>query len=113
MLVLKCGAGIGAYYSQGRGVLRLNGSRSAAQKTLAFVKERLAQGEPWMIQRYVDVTYPLDVCPPWAPHALQPIDAHARFMVYATVDPSRIAADDRRVGQLQQRLEGQRQIGAY
>jgi hypothetical protein len=88
MLVLKCGAGIGAYYSQGRGVLRLNGSRSAAQKTLAFVKERLAQGEPWMIQRYVDVTYPLDVCPPWALHALQPIDAHARFMVYATVDPA-------------------------
>jgi len=37
---------------------------------------------------YVDVTYPLDVCPPWAPHALQPIDAHARFMVYATLDPT-------------------------
>lgn len=86
LLVLKCGSGSGAYYSQGRGVLRLNGSRSAAQKTLAFVKERLTQGEPWIVQRYVDVTYPIDVCLPWATHALHPIDAHARFMVYATFD---------------------------
>lgn len=86
LLVLKCGSGSGAYYSQGRGVLRLNGSRSAAQKTLAFVKERLAQGEPWIVQRYVDVTYPINVCPPWATYVLQPIDAHARFMVYATFD---------------------------
>lgn len=88
MLVLKCGAGSGAYYSQGRGVLRLNGSQSAAQKTLAFVQSRLAQGEPWIIQRYVDVTYPIEVSPPWAPHELQRINAHARFMVYATRDPT-------------------------
>ncbi|GIV82875.1 MAG: hypothetical protein KatS3mg051_2229 [Anaerolineae bacterium] len=86
LLVLKCGSGSGAYYSQGRGVLRLNGSRSAAQKTLAFVKERLAQGEPWIVQRYVDATYPVDVCLPWETHTLRPIDAHARFMVYATFD---------------------------
>lgn len=86
LLVLKCGSGSGAYYSQGRGVLRLNGSRSVAQKTLAFVKERLAQGEPWIVQRYVDATYPVDVCLPWATHTLQPIDAHARFMIYATFD---------------------------
>ncbi|MGB9751496.1 MAG: hypothetical protein C0183_03995 [Roseiflexus castenholzii] len=86
LLVLKCGSGSGAYYSQGRGVLRLNGSRSAARKTLAFVKERLAQGEPWIVQRYVDATYPVDVCLPWETHTLHPIDAHARFMVYATFD---------------------------
>lgn len=86
LLVLKCGSGSGAYYSQGRGVLRLNGSRSAAQKTLAFVKARLAQGEPWIIQRYVDATYRVDVCLPWSTHMLHPIDAHARFMVYATFD---------------------------
>lgn len=88
MLVFKCSSGSGAYYSQGRGVLRLNGSRRVAQKTLMFVRSRLAQGEPWIIQRYVDITYPVDVSPPWAPHALQHIDAHARFMVYATFDPT-------------------------
>ncbi len=85
-LVLKCGAGSGAYYSQGHGVLRVNGSRRAAQKTLDFVKERLAQGEPWIVQRYVHAVYPIDVCPPWATHDVQSVDAHARFMVYATFD---------------------------
>ncbi|MFQ3681831.1 hypothetical protein [Roseiflexus sp.] len=85
-LVLKCGAGSGAYYSHGRGVLRVNGSHRAAQKTLDFVKERLAQGEPWIVQRYVHTVYSIDICPPWATHDVQPVDAHARFMVYATFD---------------------------
>ncbi|MGQ9772063.1 hypothetical protein [Chloroflexus sp.] len=88
MLVFKCGTGSEAYHSQGRGVLRLNGSHSVAQKTLTFVRSRLMQGEPWIIQRYVDATYPVDVSPPWASRALQHIDAHARFMVYATFDPT-------------------------
>ncbi len=88
MLVLKCGAGSGLYYSQGRGVFRINGSRSAAQKTLAFVQSRIAQGEPWIIQRYVNVTYPVDVYAPWSPHPFERIDAHARLMVYATFDQS-------------------------
>ncbi|MEF3275082.1 MAG: hypothetical protein K6356_11915 [Chloroflexus sp.] len=85
-LVLKCGAGSGVYYSQGRGVLRINGSRRAAQKTLDFVKQRLAQGEPWIVQRYVDVVYPVTICPPWAPCTFHTVQAHARFMVYATFD---------------------------
>jgi hypothetical protein len=88
MLVLKCGAGSGLYYSQGRGVFRINGSRSAAQKTLAFVQSRIAQGEPWIVQRYVDVKYPIDVCAPWSPHLFEQINAHARFMVYAMFDQS-------------------------
>ncbi|MDN5270699.1 hypothetical protein QTO31_01800 [Chloroflexus sp. MS-CIW-1] len=88
MLVLKCGAGSGLYYSQGRGVFRVNGSRSAAQKTLAFVQSRIAQREPWIIQRYVNATYPVDVYAPWSPHTFERIDAHARFMVYATFDQS-------------------------
>ncbi len=86
LLVLKCGSGSGPYHSQGRGVLRLNGSRSAARKTLAFVRERLLQGEPWIVQRYVDATVSLDVSPPWAPLELRRIDAHARLMVYAAFD---------------------------
>ncbi|WP_298816499.1 hypothetical protein [Chloroflexus sp.] len=86
LLVLKCGAGNGAYYSQGRGVLRINGSHRAAQKTIAFVKERLAQGEPWIVQRYIDTVYFIDVCPPWDTHTLHRLNAHARFMVYATFD---------------------------
>lgn len=81
-LVLKCGGGVGAYYSQGRGVLRVTGSRAAARKVTDFVRGRLAQGEPWIAQRYVDVTYPVDLCPPWDLGARCRVDAHARLMVF-------------------------------
>jgi hypothetical protein len=85
-LVLKCGGGSGAYYSQGRGVMRLNGSHAVAQGVIAFVRERLALGEPWMLQQYVDVTYPVEIAPPWQPQQLERIDAHARLMVYGALD---------------------------
>lgn len=82
-LVIKCGAGTGDYHSKSKGVFRLSGSRAAAQKVIDLVKGRiLGHHEPWLLQKYVNQTYPIRVAFPASPEALLPIDAHARFMIY-------------------------------
>ena len=81
-LVVKCGAGTGEYYAQGKGVFRLTGSQSAAKKTLQFVQSRIQLGEPWIVQKYVNQTYPIPVSFPDNVEETVTIQAHARFMVY-------------------------------
>lgn len=82
-LVIKCGSGVGDYHSKSKGVFRLSGSRSAAQKVIDLVKGRiLRHQEPWLLQKYVNQTYPIRVAFPSCPEQLYAIDAHARFMIY-------------------------------
>jgi hypothetical protein len=82
-LVVKCGAGRGDYYSHGRGVFRIGGSRASARKVLEFVTDRtVLHEEPWLVQPYAAETYRLQLSFPEAVEDLRTVDAHARFMVF-------------------------------
>jgi hypothetical protein len=82
-LVVKCGAGSGEFYVDGKGVFRLTGSRESARKTLRFVENRIkVNKEPWIIQQFVNQKYDLPVSLPWALDSTAMIDAHARFMIF-------------------------------
>ncbi|VVB68420.1 Uncharacterised protein [Candidatus Norongarragalina meridionalis] len=91
-LVLKCGAGTGEFYSDGKGVFRLSGSRSSALRILEFIEGRIKiRGEPWIIQPFIDSTHSIPVSLPWALNNTKPIEAHARIMIFGgrlgTKDP--------------------------
>jgi hypothetical protein len=51
-LIVKCGAGVGGFHSNGRGVFRLTGSRGSVRKIISFVQHRMSLGEPWILQPF-------------------------------------------------------------
>jgi hypothetical protein len=84
-IVFKCGAGVGPYYSNSRGVFRVSGSRSSAYKLLTFIVNRMVNlGEPWIAQVYIDRKYPVPMCLPWLTDPVVNVAAHARFMVFGS-----------------------------
>ncbi len=84
-LIVKCGAGAGDYFSDGKGVFRLGGSRSSAKKVIDFVNTRICQrGEPWIIQPYIDQTYDIPIRLPSSADEVRSIRAHARFIIFGS-----------------------------
>jgi hypothetical protein len=81
-LVFKCGSGTGDFYNRSRGVFRITGSRKAAENTLIIVKERVCEGEPWIVQEYIDRKYPVDMRLPYEIETPEIVNAHARFMIF-------------------------------
>lgn len=82
-LILKCGAGTGDLHSGGRGVFRLNGSRSWAQKVVDTVLARgKATGEPWVVQPFVDAKQRVPMAMPEQPERLESEMAHYRLMAF-------------------------------
>jgi hypothetical protein len=81
-LVIKCGSGTGNYYSNGKGVFRLSGSKSSVCKLVDFIEQRVIHGEPWIIQPYIRKIFRLPVSCPQASADLQEISAHARIMMF-------------------------------
>ncbi len=84
-LVLKCGSGVGDFYSNGKGVFRLSGSRAYAGKILDFINHRMeSYSEPWIIQPFVNETHTVPVSMPSSPDDMFLIQAHARFMIFGS-----------------------------
>jgi len=81
-LVFKCGAGVGDYHSRGRGVFRLAGSRRSAATVVDFVRQRVAEGEPWILQPFVDDKYTVPLAIPTATKEIEMVVSHSRLMVF-------------------------------
>ena len=82
-LILKCGAGTGELHSGGRGVFRLNGSRSRAQKVIDTVLTRgKTGGEPWVVQPFIDAKLRVPMAMPEQPDRLESELAHYRLMAF-------------------------------
>jgi hypothetical protein len=82
-LVVKAAGGTGPLQSGGRGVFRLGGARSNAQATLAQVHGGVHDGEPWVIQPFVDAHF--DVLMHLASDlgSAERTRAHMRFLLFA------------------------------
>lgn len=81
-LIIKSGAGVGGFHSNGRGVFRLGGSRLAARKTVDFVRERITLGEPWILQPFVSTPMPMPLASGIAADAFTEYDTHVKLMVF-------------------------------
>jgi hypothetical protein len=81
-LIIKSGAGVGGFHSNGRGVFRLGGSRLAARKVVDFVRERIALGEPWILQPFLSVPMPMPLASGPATGAFTECDTHLKLMVF-------------------------------
>ena len=84
-LVVKCASANKYYCYGGHGVYRLWGStKGQAQKIIDFIKERVAKGEPWIIQPYINQTWEIPFVHPDNLQEIYRLKAHARFGIYCS-----------------------------
>lgn len=82
-LVVKCGSANPVWNQGGRGVWKLGGPARADEKLWSTVLARVRSGrEAWILQPYVDQSWPVDLYHPRAPDDPHACDAHMRLLFY-------------------------------
>ncbi len=81
-LVIKCASSKGSLHTNSRGVYRPYGGKSLGQ-LIEFIGQRLATGEPWVMQQFISSKYEIPVYLPDQLDTPHVIDAHARFVIFA------------------------------